>query len=180
MFGAYALEPNQQNLIIFVLVDSNNQEVTGLGNGFTLEVSKAGGAFAASAGTKAEISDGWYSYLTTVGEADTYGPLAIKITHASIVQQNLPCVVGNLAISAIPFTYTLTDSVTTNPIEGAEIWFCTDIAGNNVAKYCITDAFGIARIPNTTQLPYLDAGTYYIFRQKAGYNFTDPDTEVVS
>jgi len=27
---------------------------------------------------------------------------------------------------------------------------------------------------------YLSAGTYYIWRQKAGYTFDDPDQEVVS
>ena len=27
---------------------------------------------------------------------------------------------------------------------------------------------------------YLDAGTVYVFRQKTGWNFTNPDTEVVS
>ena len=57
---------DQQNLIVFVLVDSSGAEVSGLGTGFTLEISKAGGAFNASAGVKAEISDGWYSYLCTV------------------------------------------------------------------------------------------------------------------
>lgn len=75
-------EPNQQNLITFVMVDTNGSEVSSLGAGFTLELAKAGGAFAASAGTKAEMSDGWYSYLTTTTEADTPGPVSIKVTGA--------------------------------------------------------------------------------------------------
>lgn len=180
MFGAYSLEPNQQNLIVFVLVDSANEEVTGLGNGFTLELSKAGGAFVASAGTKSEIGDGWYSYLTTAGEADTYGPLSIKITHATIAQQNIPCVIGDLAINGVEFTYTITEPDLVTPISGVEVWFCTDPAGDNVAKYAITDAFGVARMPNSTLLPRLDPGTYYIFRKKSGYSFVDPDQEVVA
>lgn len=180
MFGAYSLEANQQNLVVFVLVDDTNTEVSGLGTGFTLELSKAGGAFAASAGTKAEIGDGWYSYLTTSGEADTYGPLSIKVTHASIVQQNIPCVIGSLAINAISFTYTVTEPDFVTPIEGVECWFCTDSMGNNIAKYCITDSFGIARLPNSSLLPRLDPGTYYVFRQRVGYSFSDPDTEDVS
>ena len=64
-------ELNQQNRITFVLVDAAYTEVTGLTNTFVLEVSKNAGAFVGSAGTKAEISDGWYTYLATVGEADT-------------------------------------------------------------------------------------------------------------
>lgn len=75
--------------ITFVLVDTSGTEVTGLGTGFTLQVSKNGGAFAGSAGTKAEIGSGWYSYVFDVTETDTAGPLAVKITHASIAQQNL-------------------------------------------------------------------------------------------
>jgi len=36
--------------------------------------------------------------------------------------------------------------------------------------------FGDSKITLTN----LDPGTYYVWRQKAGYNFADPDTEVVS
>lgn len=180
MFGAYVLTPNQQNLVLFVLVDNSNAEVSGLGTGFTLELSKAGGAFAGSAGTKAEIGNGWYSYLTTAGEADTVGPMALKITHASIVQQNIPCVVSELTINAVEFTYTVTDSVTSNPIEGVEVWFTIPPGNSDVAEYCVTDAFGVARVPGSGLLPRLDPGTYNVYRQKAGYSFSDPDVEVVS
>lgn len=83
------LTQNTTNLITFVLVDSNGDEVAGLGDAFTLTISKNGGAFAASAGTKAEIGSGWYSYLFTASECDTIGALSIVITHASIKQQNL-------------------------------------------------------------------------------------------
>ena len=170
---------NQQNTILFVLVDSNNNEVTGIGTGFTLELSKAGATFQASAGTKAEISDGWYSYLSTAGEADTVGPVAIKVTHASIVQQNLEYVVATRTINSIEFTYTVTRSDNGNPIEGVEVWIATDVSGNNIAWYGSTDALGVARDGNDN-LPRLDPGTYYFFRQKSGFTFTDPDTEVVS
>jgi len=75
--------------ITFVMVDTAGTEVTGLGTGFTLQVSKNGGAFGASAGTKAEIGSGWYSYVFAVAETDTAGPLAVKVTGAGAVQQNL-------------------------------------------------------------------------------------------
>lgn len=178
MLAAGVWTPNQQNTILFVMVDNVNNEVTGLGSGFTVEISKGGAAFQASAGVKAEVGSGWYSYTTTAAEADTYGPVAIKVTDASAVQQNLEYVVGDRSISAIEFTYTVTDSSTGLPIEGVEVWFATDSSGSNVAWYGTTDAFGVAR--NDGNLPRLDTGTYYVFRQKAGYTFSDPDTEVVS
>lgn len=170
---------SQQNLITFVLVDASGNEVAGLGTGFTLELSKAGGAFNASAGTKAEISDGWYSYESTAGEADTVGPVAILVTHASIAQQNLEYVVQSRNVNAIEFTYTVTDDVSLLPIDGVAIWISTDISGNNVVWSGSTDAFGVARDADSN-LPRLDAGTYYFWRQHANYTFTDPDTEVVS
>jgi hypothetical protein len=180
MLSAGAWKLSQQNLITFVLVDTNGNEVTGLGNGFTLELSKAGAAFAGSAGTKAEISNGWYKYTSTAGEADTVGPVAIKVTHASIVQQNLEYTCESRAISSIEFTYTLTNSVTAAPIEGAQIWITVDAAGNNVIWAGATDSLGIAR-DDSGGLPRLDPGTYFFFRQKAGFTFSpEPDTEIVS
>lgn len=80
---------------------------------------------------------------------------------------------------AINFTYTVTSSTTGLPIEGVEVWFSTDVAGANIVWKGDTDAFGIARDVNGA-LPALDAGTYYVWRQRAGYTFVDPDTEVVS
>jgi hypothetical protein len=176
MFEPWQLD--QQNLITFVLVDSSNVEVSGLGTGFTLQLSKNGAAFAGSAGTKAEISDGWYSYLCAVGEADTIGPISIKVTGAGIIQQNLEYVVEERTINAYEFTYTVTDAVTTNPIFGVRVWFSTDINGLNVVWQGTTDAFGIAR-DDFGELPRLDAGTYFVWRHAVGYIFSDPDTEVV-
>lgn len=160
------------------MVDSNDTEVAGLGSGFTLQISKNGGAFAASAGIKAEIGSGWYSYLSTVGEADTVGPVSVKVTGAGAVQQNLEYVVKQRNPGAIEFTYTVTNSLNGNPIEGVEVWFATDANFANIVWNGTTDAFGIARDDNGNK-PFLDAGTYFIRCQRAGFNFTD-DTEVVS
>lgn len=173
------LKLNQAQMITFVMISAAGVEVAGLGNGFTLQLSKAGGAFAPSAGTKAEISNGWYSYLTTAAETDTAGPLSIKVTGAGAVQQNLVYIVKSETKNGILFTYTLTDSVTLLPISGATIWFTTDVAGLNVVWAGTTDAFGIAR-DTDGNLPFLDPGTYSVWRQAEGYTFTDPDTEVVS
>lgn len=170
---------NQQNRICFVMIDDTGTEISGLGGaGLTIEISKNGSAFASSAGTKSEIGDGWYSYLSTAAEADTHGPVAVKVTAVGAVQQNLLYVVENLQSEAIAFTYTVTDGV--NPLDGVDIWITTDVAGNNVLWKGRTDALGVARDVND-KLPYLDPGTYYFWKQMGGYiDDQNPDVEVVS
>ena len=170
---------DQQNRILFVMVDNAGAEVAGLGGGgLTLELSKDGGAFVGSAGTKAEVSDGWYSYLGTAGEADTIGPVAITANGAGCVQQNLEYIVLQRVSQGIEFTYTLTDSVTGLPLNGARVQFATDAAMADIVWVGVTDAFGVARDADTN-LPHLDAGTYYVRSRLSGYQFTI-DTEVVS
>lgn len=83
------------------------------------------------------------------------------------------------AAGAIEYTYTVTSSVTGLPVEGVQVWISTDAAGANVIWNGDTDAFGIAR-DDVGGLPWLDAGTYYFWSQKAGYTFSNPDSEVVS
>ena len=61
----------------------------------------------------------------------------------------------------------------TNPLDGVDVWATTDSAGTNIVARANTDASG-----NVTF--YLDAGTYYIWKQLAGYSFTNPQTLVVS
>ena len=74
---------------------------------------------------------------------------------------------------AITFTYTLTSSVDSSPIADANVWATTDIGGDNIVASGVTDVSGQVTF-------YLDAGTYYVWRQKDGWNFVDPDTETVS
>lgn len=168
---------NQVNQIVFVMVDANGTEVAGLSSGFTLQIAKPGGAFANSAGTKAEIGNGFYAYTATAGEADTLGPVAIIVTGSGAVQQNLEYVVQQRTINAVAFDYTVT--VGGNPLAGASVWISTDTAGNNVIWQGTTDAFGVAR-DSSSLLPYLDPGTYQFWTQAEGYSFTNPDQEVVS
>lgn len=171
---------NQQNRIAFVMVDAAGSEVAGLGGGFTLELSKNGAGFAGSAGAKAEIGDGWYTYLSTAAEANTPGVVAVKVTGAGAAQQNLEYVVESRPSGAIAYTYTVTNSVSGLPVEGVEVWITTDLAGNNVVWNGDTDAFGVARDDNGN-LPRLDAGSYYFWKQRAGLiDDQNPDTEVVS
>lgn len=170
---------NQTNYVSFVMIDATGVEVTGLGNGFTLEVSKVSAAFVGSAGTKGEISDGWYYYITAAGECDTRGPLNFRVTGAGCLQQNLVYFVGGATAGAVEFTYTVTDSSTGLPIEGVEVWITTDVGGVNIVWVGSTDALGVARDTYNSKC-WLDAGDYYFWSQKAGYTFANPDLESVS
>lgn len=82
--------------------------------------------------------------------------------------------------TAIEFTYTVVTPDPANiPIDGVTVDISTDIAGDNVIWSGDTDTFGVAR-DDAGNLPRLDPGVYYFWRQKSGYTFTNPDTETVS
>lgn len=161
----------------FVLVDSDGNEVAGLGTTWDIELRKVGGVFTAGAGTKAEVSDGWYRYVNAAAEADTIGQVDIRITGAGIVQQNLIAVVRTYQVAAREFTYLVDDGV--NPLDGVAVWVTTDAGGQNTVWVGQTNAFGIARAFNG-DLPLLDDGDYYFWSQKARYLFPNPDAETVS
>lgn len=59
------------------------------------------------------------------------------------------------------------------PRDGVEVWCTTDSGGLNVVSSGITDALGKVTF-------MLDAGTYYVWKQMSGVNFTNPETMVVS
>lgn len=159
---------NQVNRIAFVMIDAAGTEVPGLGNGFTLEISKNNGAFVGSTGTKAEIGNGWYTYLATAAEASTLGTVNIKVTGAGCVQQNLEYIVKQRTPGAYAYTYTVTNSLTLLPQAGIKVWITTDGAGTNIIWNGYTDAFGVAR-DGDSYLPYLDAGLYYFFKQAPAF-----------
>lgn len=80
---------------------------------------------------------------------------------------------GCAGAGAITFTYTLTDEDGGDPIADADVWITTDEAGSNVIASGRTDQ-------NGEIVFYVDAGTVYVWRQKSGWDFTNPDTEVVA
>ncbi len=71
------------------------------------------------------------------------------------------------------WSYQLKDDRTKQPIAGAAIRVSTDVAGTITVAAGTTDANGYVTFN-------LDPGTYYIWRTKTRYTFTDPDVEVVS
>jgi hypothetical protein len=75
---------------------------------------------------------------------------------------------------AITWTYILTSSIPPGlPIADADVWVTTDEPGMNVIASGKTNAAGAVTF-------YLDAGTVYVWRQKSGWDFVNPQTCVVS
>lgn len=74
---------------------------------------------------------------------------------------------------SVAWSYALTSSVDGAPIADAEVWVTTDEAGDHVVASGRTTAAGTVAFQ-------LEPGTYYVWRRKAGFNFDNPDAEVVS
>lgn len=74
---------------------------------------------------------------------------------------------------SVNYIYTLTNADTGVAIPGADIRVSTDAAGTTIIASGTTNTSG--------QVTFLlDPGTYYFWRTKTGWTFTDPDVEIVS
>lgn len=91
----------------------------------------------------------------------------------SIILAAITAASAGSGVGAITWPYTITDSSSGLPIADVSVWVTSDSAGLNVLASGRTSQSGVVTF-------YLNAGAVYVFRQKSGYNFTNPDTEVVS
>jgi hypothetical protein len=83
-------------------------------------------------------------------------------------------VTGGTGGGSETWVFTLTESGSGEPVADASVWVTADEAGEGeVIASGYTDNFGKITF-------YLDAGTYYFWAEKAGWNFTNPYTQVVS
>jgi hypothetical protein len=81
---------------------------------------------------------------------------------------------GNIAGSGAATISLYTKDTSNVAIPGADVWISTDSAGSTVVAGTLVSATdGLTTF-------YLDAGTYYVWRQRSGYNFTNPQTMVVT
>lgn len=84
---------------------------------------------------------------------------------------------GPVGPGAISHPVTVTEPDLVTPIDGVAVWVTTDIAGTNtIAGTLYTDALG--RINGTIGF-MLNAGTYYLWRERSGWNFANPQSFVV-
>jgi len=126
-------------------------------------VGSAGAALSAAGA----VGDPWITPLPGAYVAGTAGYLMGTNLDAQI---STCC---NLGAGAVTFVYTLTSSVDGTPIDEADVWVTSDIAGANILASGRTDLAGQVTF-------YLDVGTQYFWRQKDGWTFDpQPDTEVV-
>lgn len=107
-----------------------------------------------------------------------FDPAGAGLTAAQVWSYATRTLTALGSAAGVEFTYTVTDSATTNPIADVSVWFSTNSGITNVVWYGSTDAFGVARDANGNK-PRLDSGTYYILCRKTGFSFT-VDTETVS
>jgi len=79
---------------------------------------------------------------------------------------------SSLGGGSTTYIYTVTSSVDASAIPNVLVWVTTDVGGDTVVASGYTSTLGKVTF-------YLDPGTYYFWRSKAGYSFTNPDTEAV-
>lgn len=80
---------------------------------------------------------------------------------------------GGAAIAgAITVPLTITDEGS-DPVANANVWVTTDQAGTNLVCSGTTDDSG-------QETFYLDEGTYYVWAEKSGVNFDNPQTKTVA
>lgn len=113
-------------------------------------------------------SDPWETELP-----DAYDPGTAGYILGTYLDQMVSLTNQSPGAGAISFTYTLTELGSGDPIEGADVWATSDSGGSTVIASGQTDVSGEVTF-------MLDAGTVYIWRQKSGWNFTNPDTETIS
>ena len=114
-------------------------------------------------------ADPWATTLPGSYSSNTAGWLLGQRLDAKIssISGNSP------GAGATEFTYTLTESGSGDPIADADIWATTNSNGSGIIASGRTDQNGRITF-------YLDPGTVYIWRQKSGWNFTNPDVEVIA
>lgn len=132
------------------------------------------GTQGAGAGAVTHEGNGYHSYAPSQAETN-YTHVAFGFTGVSAVPATVQVYTELAAagVGAIEWDYTLTSSVDASPIADANVWVTSDVGGNTVLASGTTDQNGVVTF-------FLDAGTVYVFRQKTGWNFVNPDTEVVA
>jgi len=178
--GGFPAKKNTEFLLIFPIYDNDGDLVTGAAD-LDSEISKDGGSFIDCINEAIEIgTSGIYKLTLTAEEmnADVVAIITKTTTEdaksTATVIYTSPNQIGAAAgAGAITWTYTLTEEGTEDPIADADVWVTSDAAGTNVIASGKTDQYGKVTF-------YLDAGTVYVWRQKSGWDFDNPDEEVIS
>lgn len=140
----------------------------------TVSVTGDGGAQTPGTGTIEHEGNGYYSYKPTQAETN-FAHAAFQFLGVGAVPTSTQVYteLATAGAGAITWIYTLTNSVDASPIADADVWVTSDIAGTNILASGRTDQNG-----NVTF--FLDAGTVFVWRQRSGFDFVNPDQELVA
>jgi hypothetical protein len=119
----------------------------------------------------ADIADAVIAAIAVPTAAENRAEMDANSTQLAAIATDAATAAGGSG--ATSWSYTVTDSDTALPIADVEVWLTTDAAGVNVVARQRTNASGVASF-------MLTAGSYYVWRYKSGYTFTNPDSETVS
>lgn len=102
---------------MFLIVQSGDH-ITGLtGASPTVNISKAGGSFAAAGGTVTEVSSGWYKIALNTADTNTLGDLAYHITAASADPTDfVDQIAANILGDTLPANATQINGVSTSSV----------------------------------------------------------------
>lgn len=79
-----------------------------------------------------------------------------------------------LGSGTVTFTYSVSNSITSAPIPGVEVWVSTTSDGAAIIASGLTNSSGVVTF-------YLSSGvTYFFWRKHPNFSFSNPDTETVS
>jgi len=124
------------------------------------------------AATPALIADAVWNELTAGHvAAASFGLMLENVP--SLTELQAVCIAGpGAGAGANTVNYTLTNEASA-PIVDADVWVTSDLAGTSILASGRTNSSGIVTF-------FLDAGTVYVWRQKPGVNFTNPETKAVA
>jgi hypothetical protein len=183
------INPGQQNTVFVDMLNrgSGNPLISGTVNTFLIALngSDAGDWFrgsdqtwqaseeiAAAASHKADghwladiHADAWSYGVEYLLYGKESGNLHIPYADQCVANMKL----GVAGVDDTARIYTVTDGA--NPLQDVEVWVASDIAGQDILYRDFTNASGEVVF-------WLPAGTWYYWSRKAGYQFSNPDTEV--
>lgn len=76
--------------VLIQMVDGADPLAEKTGLSLSVEIAKAGGSYAAMAGTASEVGQGTYRIALAAGDVDTEGPAMLRITAAGALNQYVP------------------------------------------------------------------------------------------
>lgn len=128
---------------------------------------QAAGDFAQGAADK--VWDTTIRTLSAAGVQAIWDALTSALTTVGSIGKLLVTNIATLGTGDTAFIYTLTYN--SAPIANANIYITSDVNGLTKVAEGVTNNNGVFTA-------FLDAGTYYVWRQKVGWSFANPDVEV--